>query len=100
MKLFIENIGARANMTKCFLLLEYVWVLTLFLVCLTKGQVHNISGTCAAEAQFTVFDVSLEFNEAVGFCAEQGSILARIGNANEHFRVVDLIIASDIGDNV
>ena len=100
MTLLIENEEALGNMAKPFLLLGLLWMLMLLLVDLTKGEIRNVSGTCAAEAQFTVFDVSLKFDEAVGFCVEQGSTLARIGNANEHFRVVDLIITSDIGNNV
>ena len=59
------------------------------------GEVANISGSCVAGAQFIVFNESLQFQDAVHFCVGQGSTLARIGNPNEHFRVVDLLVAGN-----
>ena len=65
----------------------------------TEVHVNNVSGSCAAGARFTVFNKSRNFYEAVGFCAARGSTLARIGNANEHLRVIDLVLASNFSSN-
>ena len=72
-----------------------LWAATIVFTTLAKAQVTNVSGACASGAQFTIFERSSDFQEAAEFCAAQGSTLARIGNANEHFRVVDLLVASN-----
>ena len=64
---------------------------------LSIGEVANISGSCTDGVQFTVFEEPLEFQEAADFCFLQGSTLARIGNSKEHFRVMDLVAASNSG---
>ena len=74
--------------------LVWFWAVNVVFITLARAQVNNVTGACAAGAQFTVFEASLEFQEAVDFCALQGGTLARIGNSAEHFRVVDLIVAS------
>ena len=54
-----------------------------------EAQAANVSGWYAAGARFSVFNEFLDFQEAVDFRTAQGSTLARIGNTNEHLRVVD-----------
>ena len=72
--------------------LVFLWTAFVVLAAVGEAQVANVSGFCAAETRFTVFNESSGFEEAVDFCAAQNSTLARIGNTNEHLRVVDLAV--------
>ena len=75
-----------------------LWLLVIGSISLTDGLGDSIIGACAGGSEFTIFEQALEFEEAVKFCVRQGSTLARIGNANEHFQVVDLMIVSNFGN--
>ena len=79
--------------------LLFLWTATTLFAALAEAHVTNVSGACAAGARFTVFNESSGFQDAVSFCAAQNSTLARIGSTNEHLRVVDLIVASDFGND-
>ena len=60
---------------------------------LAEVQVESVSERCVDGAQFTIFTRRLNFEAAVNFCDQEGVTLARIGNEDEHVRVVDLVLS-------
>ena len=76
-----------------------IWAVLGVFAASTAAQVESVSGTCAAGAEFTVFTQKLSFDRAIDFCANEGGTLARIGNANEHLRVVDLMLSDGLNIN-
>ena len=81
-------------------ILVFVLAICVLFEDLARGETFNVSGSCSAGAEFTVFGELLSFKEAVEFCKNQSSTLARISNPNEHLRVVDLILKGTFGRNI